>query len=131
MSIFAGTNGFLDDIPVVRRAAASRPSCSTTCARRHADLMTTIRDTGALPDGDALATAVADFKAARSSRPSRASVRRADAATDASDRSERAVAPRPSRSGVAHSMAGGQERILRRRIKSVAVDEEDHARRWS
>ena len=28
-------------------------------------------------------------------------------------------------------MAGGQERILRRRIKTRPVDEEDHARRWS
>ena len=30
---------------------------------RKTDLMTTIRDTGALPDGDALAQAVTDFKA--------------------------------------------------------------------
>ena len=57
---------------------------------RKADLMTTIREKGSLPEGDALADAVTAFKSGF--QPT----------------SDRRV-----------TMAGGQERILRRRIKSV------------
>ena len=53
--------------------------------------MTTIRDKGSLPEGDALAEAVTDFKAGF----------------------------QPTSTGESVTMAGGQERILRRRIKSV------------
>jgi F-type H+-transporting ATPase subunit alpha len=60
MSIFAGTNGYLDEIAVgeVRRFESELLEYVRT---RHADIMLTIRDTGALPDGDRLATAVRDF----------------------------------------------------------------------
>ncbi len=62
VSIYAGTNGYLDDIEVadVKRFEAELLDFIRT---RHADLMNTLRDTGALPEGDALATAVNDFKA--------------------------------------------------------------------
>jgi F-type H+-transporting ATPase subunit alpha len=60
VSIFAGTNGYLDDVPVndVRRYEQELLEYFRT---RHADIMDTIRRTGALPDGDAMATAVKDF----------------------------------------------------------------------
>ncbi|HEY5170620.1 MAG TPA: F0F1 ATP synthase subunit alpha, partial [Acidimicrobiia bacterium] len=61
VSIYAGTNGYLDDIPTsdVRRFEAELLDFVRT---RHADLMNTIRNSGALPEGDALAGAVTDFK---------------------------------------------------------------------
>jgi F-type H+-transporting ATPase subunit alpha len=61
VSIFAGTNGYLDDIPAadVQRFETELLDYVRT---RHADLMLTIRDSGALPDGDVLATAVTSFK---------------------------------------------------------------------
>jgi F-type H+-transporting ATPase subunit alpha len=60
VSIYAGTNGFLDDIPTsdVKRFERELLDFMRT---RHTDLMITIRDTGALPD--AIGSAVADFKA--------------------------------------------------------------------
>jgi F-type H+-transporting ATPase subunit alpha len=62
VSIFAGTNGFLDDIPAaeVRRFEAELLEYMRT---RRVDLLETIRSTGALPDGDAVEQAVRDFKA--------------------------------------------------------------------
>jgi F-type H+-transporting ATPase subunit alpha len=62
VSIFAGTNGYLDDIPVgdVNRFEEELLAYMET---RRADLMQQIRNTGALPEGDALAQAVSDFKA--------------------------------------------------------------------
>ncbi len=61
VSIFAGTNGYIDDIPVedVRRFEGELLDFMRT---RHADLMLKIAETGALPEGDALARAVEDFK---------------------------------------------------------------------
>jgi F-type H+-transporting ATPase subunit alpha len=61
VSIFAGTNGYLDDIPVtdVRRFEAEMLDYFRG---PHADLLATIRTTGAVPEGDALAQAVTDFK---------------------------------------------------------------------
>ncbi len=60
VSIFAGTNGYIDDIEVsdVKRYETELLEYMRT---RHVDLMLKVRDTGALPDGDGLATAVADF----------------------------------------------------------------------
>ncbi|HEX9992194.1 MAG TPA: F0F1 ATP synthase subunit alpha [Acidimicrobiales bacterium] len=60
VSIFAGTNGFLDEVPVsdVRRFEAE---LLEWCRTRHADVLDTIRTTGALPEGDALRDAVAGF----------------------------------------------------------------------
>jgi F-type H+-transporting ATPase subunit alpha len=62
VSIFAGTNGYLDDIPVsdVKRFETELLDFIRT---RHADLVTKVRTSGAMPEGDSLATAVADFKA--------------------------------------------------------------------
>jgi F-type H+-transporting ATPase subunit alpha len=61
VSIFAGTNGYLDDIPSgdVQRFEAELLDYMRT---RKADLMMTIRNSGALPDGDTLAEAVTAFK---------------------------------------------------------------------
>jgi F-type H+-transporting ATPase subunit alpha len=60
VSIYAGTNGFLDDIPTsdVKRFETELLDFTRT---RHTDLLITIRDTGELPDS--IATAVSDFKA--------------------------------------------------------------------
>ncbi|GIU86829.1 MAG: hypothetical protein KatS3mg009_1344 [Acidimicrobiia bacterium] len=90
VSIFAGTNGYVDDIPVgdVRRFEAELLDFMRT---RHGDLLMTIRDTGALPEGDALARAVADFKA--SFRPTEAGAR---AAADPAASDAAAVGPEQS-----------------------------------
>src|SRR5712672_2660612 len=60
VAIFAGTSGALDDIPVgdVRRFERELHEWVRT---RHADLLTTIRSSGAIPEGDAMATSVGDF----------------------------------------------------------------------
>jgi F-type H+-transporting ATPase subunit alpha len=61
VSIFAGTNGYLDDVPApdVQRFEAELLDYMRT---RKGDLMQKIRDTGALPEGDALAESVTAFK---------------------------------------------------------------------
>jgi F-type H+-transporting ATPase subunit alpha len=60
VTIYAGTAGFLDAIPVssVRRFESELLEYVRT---RHADLLETIRSTGKLPDGDAVKTAVKGF----------------------------------------------------------------------
>jgi F-type H+-transporting ATPase subunit alpha len=62
VSIYAGTNGFLDDLPVtdVRRFERELLEYMRT---RHADLLDTVRSSGALPDGDAVEKAVKGFRA--------------------------------------------------------------------
>jgi F-type H+/Na+-transporting ATPase subunit alpha len=69
VSIFAGVNGYLDDFPAsdVKRFETELHDFMRT---RHADLMISIRDTGALPAGDAFENAVREFKA--SFRPTEA-----------------------------------------------------------
>jgi F-type H+/Na+-transporting ATPase subunit alpha len=61
ISIFAGTNGYLDDLPVedVRRFESELHDFFRT---RKADLLATIRDTGQLPEEAELKQAVDDFK---------------------------------------------------------------------
>jgi F-type H+-transporting ATPase subunit alpha len=61
ISIFAGTNGYLDDIPTgdVRRFENELLEYFRT---RKSDVLESIRTTGALPDGDAVADAVKAFK---------------------------------------------------------------------
>src|SRR5947207_270734 len=61
VSIFAGTNGYLDDIPVtdVKRFEMELHEYIRT---RHGDILETVSKTGALPEGDALADAVNAFK---------------------------------------------------------------------
>src|SRR4051812_28045414 len=62
VSIFAGTNGYLDDIPTsdVKRFELELLDFIRT---RHTDLLNGIRTSGAMPDGDAMSNAVDDFKA--------------------------------------------------------------------
>jgi F-type H+-transporting ATPase subunit alpha len=62
ISIFVGTQGYLDDLPVedVRRFESEVHDYFQT---RHADLLASIRDTGQLPDEADLKQAVDDFKA--------------------------------------------------------------------
>src|SRR5437588_2194344 len=61
VSIFAGTNGYLDDLPIedVRRFESELHDFFRT---RQADLLATIRDTGQLPEEAELKQAVDDFK---------------------------------------------------------------------
>jgi F-type H+-transporting ATPase subunit alpha len=61
VSIFAGTSGVLDDLPVgdVRRF---EHEMLDYFRGPHADMLAQIRSTGAVPEGDTLATAVSDFK---------------------------------------------------------------------
>ncbi len=81
VSIFAGTNGYVDDIPAadVRRFETELLDYMRT---RKSDLMNTIRTTGALPEGDALADAVRDFKAGFQTGDGAASGATAPAATE-------------------------------------------------
>jgi F-type H+-transporting ATPase subunit alpha len=60
VSVFAGTSGSLDDIPVneVRRFERELHEWMST---RHAGMLQGIRDTGQLPENDGLRTAVEDF----------------------------------------------------------------------
>ena len=62
VSIYVGTTGALDDIPVDQVRRFERDLLDWFRSR-HTALLGTIRDTGALPGGDELATAVAEFKA--------------------------------------------------------------------
>src|SRR6266545_5989078 len=61
ISIFAGTNGYLDDLPIedVRRFESELHDFFRT---RQTDLLATIRDTGQLPEEAELKQAVDDFK---------------------------------------------------------------------
>ena len=115
-------SGYLDDIPVERRQAASRPSCSSTCATRHGDLL----------DDDPRHGHAARGRRARGRRQGlqgavRAVARRREPDAEAGDaeatgRPAEATCPRTRSPDDARpseaSMAGGQERILRRRIKT-------------
>ncbi|MGH9185724.1 MAG: F0F1 ATP synthase subunit alpha [Acidimicrobiales bacterium] len=62
VSIFCGTRGHLDDIPVgdVRHFEAELLEYLQT---RHSEILDGIRDSGALPEGDTLEKVVEDFKA--------------------------------------------------------------------
>ena len=62
VSIFAGTSGALDDIPVSEVRSFERDLLDWMRGR-HGGLLAAIRDTGALPEGDALGAAVKDFQA--------------------------------------------------------------------
>ena len=61
VSIHAGTSGVLDDIPVGEVKRFERELLEWFRSR-HSGLLTGIRDSGAMPDGGALDTAVGEFK---------------------------------------------------------------------
>ncbi len=63
ISIYCGTNGVLDDLPV-DQVKAFEAEMLDSFRTRHADLMGQIRDSGALPDEGVLRQAVDDVKAA-------------------------------------------------------------------
>src|SRR5581483_9428222 len=62
VSIYVGTSGALDDIPVDQVRRFERDLLDWVRAR-HAGMLRAIRETGAMPEGDELAGAVAEFKA--------------------------------------------------------------------
>src|SRR6476646_8352591 len=63
ISIYCGTTGVLDDLPV-DQVKAFEAELLDAFRTRHADLMGQIRESGALPDEDVLRQAVDDVKAA-------------------------------------------------------------------
>ena len=62
VAIYAGTSGALDDIPVTEVKRFEKELLEFFRSR-HGGLLTEIRDTGALPEGEAVERAVDDFKA--------------------------------------------------------------------
>jgi F-type H+/Na+-transporting ATPase subunit alpha len=89
--ILAGTAGYLDDIPVtdVKRFESD---LLDYLRGRHGDLLDSTRTSGALPDDDALANAVAAFKDEFSPSDSTASMLSASAETDQLDHAVAAAA---------------------------------------
>ena len=61
ISIFAGTSGALDDLPI-DEVGRFENELLEWFRTRHADMLLAIADTGQMPDVDALRQAVADFK---------------------------------------------------------------------
>jgi len=61
IAIYAGTEGVLDDLPV-REVHRFESELLEWFRSRHAGLLVEIRDTGALPQGDAIESAVGAFK---------------------------------------------------------------------
>ena len=61
VSVYAGTRGYLDEVPVedVRRFETELLEYMRT---RHGDLLEKVRETGALPADDVLEGPIADFK---------------------------------------------------------------------
>jgi F-type H+/Na+-transporting ATPase subunit alpha len=60
VSIYAGTSGTLDDIPVERVGQFER-DLHEWMETRFSGLLAEVRDTGKIPEGDALADAVREF----------------------------------------------------------------------
>jgi F-type H+/Na+-transporting ATPase subunit alpha len=58
--IFAGSEGYVDDVPV-SEVQRYESEVRTYFRANYADLLDGIRDTGKLPEGDALATALTKF----------------------------------------------------------------------
>src|SRR5689334_7527720 len=84
VSIFAGTRGYLDDVPV-NEVKAFEADLLDTFRTRHADLMGQIRDSGALPDEGVLRQAVDDVKASFVARTASAAADAAAADATATD----------------------------------------------
>ena len=126
MSIFAGTNGYLDDIarrrraPLRGRAARGLPHPLPRPARPHPHR----EDAARRPGRRRQPSSRPSFQVDR--RPTRAAIDPTD--VDADGRRRRHVATRRWRRSDGAGMAGGQERILRRPHPQRPVHEEDHAR---
>jgi F-type H+-transporting ATPase subunit alpha len=58
--IYAGSEGYVDDVPV-SEVQRYESEVRTYFRANHADLLATIRDSGTMPEGDALATALQAF----------------------------------------------------------------------
>jgi F-type H+-transporting ATPase subunit alpha len=84
VSIYCGTNGVLDDLPV-EQVKAFETELLDAFRTRHADLMGQIRDSGALPDEAALRQAVDDVKDAFVARTAAAAADAAAADATATD----------------------------------------------
>ena len=84
VSIYCGTQGVLDDLPV-EEIKAFETELLDTFRTRHADLMGQIRDSGALPDEGVLRQAVDDVKAGFVARLASSAAATAAADVTASD----------------------------------------------
>ncbi len=84
VSIYCGTTGILDDLPV-DQVKAFEAELLDTFRTRHADLMGQIRDSGALPDDAVMRQAVDDVKAAFVARTASAAADAAAADATATD----------------------------------------------
>ena len=119
VSVFAGTSGVLDDLPV-NQVGGSRRELHEWMQARYSGMLGEIRDTGKLPEGDSLDAAVHEFHddvRRRRSRPSR----RTPPRPRASLRPKPRRSPRSSdgrRSGAGPPQADQEH----------PVDAEDHAR---
>src|SRR5262249_44179311 len=84
VSIYAGTGGFLDDLPVadVRRFETELIEYART---RHGELLDKIRSTGQMPEGDELKSVVASFKEQFSTSEPREGVAASAAAASAEE----------------------------------------------
>ena len=135
VSLYAATNGYLDDVPVteVRRF---EDELLEWFRSRHSDILDAIRTDGDIPDVEALEAAIKDFaeqfsweQAADEAGGAAAPSAAAAAPPESAESGEAAETPetprpprpprRPSRWRPEHPMPGGQERALRRRIRSV------------
>ncbi|MFN8028155.1 MAG: F0F1 ATP synthase subunit alpha [Acidimicrobiia bacterium] len=114
LSVYAGTAGVLDDLEV-KDIRPFEAGLHEWFQARHAQMLDDIRNKGTLPEGDALADAVAEYKESFV------------AALAAGARARRSRRPPPRRAN--NPMAGGQERLLRRRIRSIQSTQKIRVRR--
>ncbi len=92
--IFAGTNGLVDDLPVdeVRRFERDLLDWFHT---RHSGLLSEIRTTGALPDENAIRSAIENFRTEFLATVNQAETARAPVGSDRPGDAEPAPAPAP------------------------------------
>ena len=112
VSVYAGTSGALDDVPAnqVRRFESELHEWMQA---RYSGMLGEIRDTGKLPEGDTL-----DARGARVPRRLRGRPREPSGNTAACG-SRDGRSSRRLRRLRSSNVAGGQERVLRRRIRSI------------
>ncbi len=106
ISIFSGTRGFLDDIPV-DDVGRFEGELIEFVRSRHADLLDTIRDTSKLPPEESVADAINEFKRIFSPQgPERPG---GGAGTGGSDGSEEAAPERPAGETGQGAATGGSD----------------------